>query len=198
LHSLNCDVFKQHKTSRIGVLLLTYLLFRSFDSNMAAAICSLYARMGFSVAAAQSMVDEQGLTLLDNIKVCNDQRVKSLCKVICCPGGRNANVAPGDPGAANLGIQVSLKAEFKIILGAYWLRHQDCVSRVPNPADVTLASVCALCEANLAYKDMSKVPTIDAKDWPKLLEAIETYLRSRPKGDSFSLCGAQRYSYSRS
>ena len=77
---------------------------------MAAAICSLYKRMGFSVATVQSMVDEQGLTLLDNITILTDQRVKSLCKVILRPGGRNANIAP-DPGAANLGIQVSLKAE---------------------------------------------------------------------------------------
>jgi hypothetical protein len=33
-------------------------------------------------------------------------------------------------------------------------------------------------EAHLAYKDTTKVPTIDAKDWPKLLKAIETYLHS--------------------
>ena len=127
--------------------------------------------MGFSVAAAQSMVDEQGLTSLDDIKVLTDQRVDALC-----------NNAPGDPGAANLGIQVSLKAENNLMLAAYWLRHQDCVSRVPNPANVTLASIrslAALRKADLAYKDTSKVPTIDAKDWPKTIEAIETYLRSR-------------------
>ena len=48
-----------------------------------AAIRSLYTRMGCSVvAAAQSMVDEQGLTSLDDIKVLTDQRVESLCKVI--------------------------------------------------------------------------------------------------------------------
>ena len=89
-----------------------------------AAIRSLYTRMGFSVAAAQSMVDEQGLTSLDDIKVLTDQRVEALCKVIRRPGGREANVAPGDPGAANLGIQVSLKAENNLMLAAYWLRHQ--------------------------------------------------------------------------
>jgi hypothetical protein len=107
---------------------------------MGAAIHLLYTRMSFSVASAQSMVDEQGLTLLDNIKVFTDQRVESLYKVIRCPGGRKTNVAPGHPGAANLGIQVSLKAEFNLMLAAYWLRHQDRISRVPNPADVTLAS----------------------------------------------------------
>jgi hypothetical protein len=149
-----------------------------------AAIRSLYTRMGFSVAAAQSMVDEQGLTSLDDIKVLTDQRVEALCKVICRPGGREANVAPGDPGAANLGIQVSLKAENNLMLAAYWLRHQDRVSRVPNPANVTLESVrslAALREADIAYRkdmDTTKVPSIDAKDWPKTIEAIETYLRS--------------------
>jgi hypothetical protein len=48
--------------------------------NMAAeiAIRTLYTRKGFSAAAAQSMVDEQGLTSLDDIKVLTDQRVESL------------------------------------------------------------------------------------------------------------------------
>ena len=102
-----------------------------------AAIRSLYTRMGFSVAVAQSMVDEQGLTLLDDIKILTDQRVEALCKFIRRPGGREANVAPGDPGAANnLGIQVSLKAENNLMLAAYWLRHQ-----VHYANTVVLASV---------------------------------------------------------
>jgi hypothetical protein len=37
------------------------------------AIRTLYTRMGFSAAAAQSMVDKQGLTLLDDIKVLTKQ-----------------------------------------------------------------------------------------------------------------------------
>jgi hypothetical protein len=154
LHKLNRDVFKQHKTSLIGVLLLTPLLF--LDCIMAAAICLLYTHMGFSVAAAQSIMDEQGLTLLDSIKVLTDQRVESLCKVIRCPGGHNANVAPGNAGAANLDIQVSLKAEFNLMLAAYWLRHQDRVFIVPNPADVTLASVQSLHKADLPIRTQPK------------------------------------------
>jgi hypothetical protein len=59
------------------------------------AIRTLYTRMGFSAAAAQSMLDEQGLTSLDDIKVLTDQRVEALCKVIRRPGGRDANAAPG-------------------------------------------------------------------------------------------------------
>ena len=105
-----------------------------------AAIRSLYTRMGFSVTAAQSMVDEQGLTSLDDIKVLTDQRVEALCKVIRRPGGREANVAPGDPGAANLGIQVSLKAENNLMLAAYWLRHQDRFSRVPTSKGADMSS----------------------------------------------------------
>ena len=85
------------------------------------AIRLLYTCMGFSAAAAQSMVDEQGLTSLEDIKALTDQRVESLCKVIRRPGGRDANVAPGDPGAANIGIQVSLKAEFNLMLAAFLL-----------------------------------------------------------------------------
>ena len=46
------------------------------------------------------MVDEQGLTLLNNIKVLTNQRVEYLCKVIRRQGGRDANIAPGDPSAA--------------------------------------------------------------------------------------------------
>jgi len=89
LHKLNRDGFKQHETSRIGVLLLTYLSSEDIvPINMENAIRTLYTRMGFSVAAAQSMLDEQGLTSLDDIKVLTDQRVEALCKVIRHPGGR--------------------------------------------------------------------------------------------------------------
>jgi hypothetical protein len=147
---------------------------------MAAAIRSPYTRVGFSAVAAQFIVDEQGLTSLQDIKTLTDEQVKDLCKVIRRPGGREA-AAPGDPGAANLGIQVSLKAEHNLMLAAYWLRHQDRVSRVPSPADVTLVSVRSLaahCESDLAYKDTTKVPAIVANNWPKLLEAIKTYLCS--------------------
>ena len=97
------------------------------------AICLLYTCMGFSVAAAQSMVDKQGLTFLDNIMVLTDQRVKALCKEICCPGGRDANVAPGDPGAANLGIQVSLKAKTTLCSP-----HIGCVIKIAFPGFLTL------------------------------------------------------------
>ena len=48
------------------------------------------------------MVDEQGLTSLDDIKVLTDQRVEALYKVIRRPGGREANVAPGDPGGGDV------------------------------------------------------------------------------------------------
>jgi hypothetical protein len=102
----------------------------------------------------------------------------SLCKVIRCPGGReaNADAAPGDPGPANLGIQVSLKAENNLMLAAYWLRHQDRVSRVPNPGNVTLESDIAYRKDN---KDTTKVPSIDAKDWPKTIEAIVQWRRRK-------------------
>jgi hypothetical protein len=138
-----CSIgFNSTSTSKVDYLIATWL--PQF------VLSSYTTCMGFSVAAAQSMVDEQALTLLDNIKVLTNQsRVESLCKVIRCPGGRKANVAPGDPGAANLGIQVSLKAEFNLMLTAYWLCHQDRVSRIPNPADVTLASVRSLADSGM-------------------------------------------------
>jgi hypothetical protein len=90
----------------------------------------------------------------------------------------------GNPGAANLGIQVSQKAETNLMLAAYWLHHQEQVYRIPTPAILTLASVCSLtslCKADLVYKEKKvtiKVPALDSKNWPKLLKAIETYLRS--------------------
>jgi hypothetical protein len=52
-----------------------------------------------------------------------------------------------------------------LMRAAYWLCHQDRVSRVPNPGNVTLESVrslAVLCKADIAYrkdKDTTKVPS---------------------------------------
>jgi len=90
----------------------------------------------------------------------------------------------GNPGAANLGIQVSQKPETNLMLAAYWLHHQEQVSRNSTPANLMLTSVCSLtslCKVDLGYKEkkvMIKVLALDSKNLPKLLKAIEMYLFS--------------------
>ena len=55
-------------------------------------------RLGFSAKAAGFITDDQGLDTLDELKVLNNYEIKSLCKVVWCPGGNVPNPNAGDPG----------------------------------------------------------------------------------------------------
>jgi hypothetical protein len=144
-------------------------------------------RIGFTVEAAQALVEEQGMDSLDEIKLLTDDEIESLCKVIRRPGGM-IPAPPGGPagGAANIpspGVSVNLRAEGHLKLLAFYLRHQARVSRVVQIAEVTLNSIRTVRELR-EYESTYKAPTetnlpsINTKDWPKTMESIEEYLRS--------------------
>ncbi len=44
-------------------------------------------RIGFTEAAAQALVEEQGIDTLDEMRLMTDEEIESLCKVLCRPGG---------------------------------------------------------------------------------------------------------------
>jgi hypothetical protein len=146
-----------------------------------AVMRGVMTRIGFSEAAAQALVEEQGMNELEEIKLLSDDEVESLCKVIRRPGGTVPNPAGGAP-IANPGVQVNQRAEGHLKLLAFYLRHQDRVSRTINAPDLTLAvirTVRELREFESTYKaPTGDPPSINAKDWPKTMESIEEYLRS--------------------
>lgn len=44
-------------------------------------------RIGFTEAAAQALVEEQGIDSLEEVKLLTDDEIESLCRVIRRPGG---------------------------------------------------------------------------------------------------------------
>lgn len=145
------------------------------------AMRTMLQRIGLTPAAAQVIVDEQGLDSLDEIKLLTDDEIESLCKVVRRPGGTIPGPNPGDAPVNNPGTPINLRAENHLKLLAFYLRHQDRVSRHTNVADVTLDTIRTLRELRdfeSAYKAPDDPPAINAKDWPKTMENIHEYLRS--------------------
>ena len=87
-------------------------------------------RLGFSVAAAQAAVNEQGIDTLEEVKHLTDDEIESLCKVLIRrPGGTVPPPAGAAAGAAqvpNPGVPVNQRAEGHLKLLAF-----PCPSSVP-------------------------------------------------------------------
>ena len=149
---------------------------------MNAAMRATMTRIGFTVAGAQAIVDEQDISSLAEVQLLTDDEVESLCKVLRRPGGMVPGAGPGAPQVQNPGVQVNQRAEGHMKLMAFYLRHQYRVSRSVTPADITLDSIRTVRELRdfeSTYKvPTDNLPTINAKDWPKTMETIDEYLRS--------------------
>ena len=141
---------------------------------MAAAMRAALGRLGFSAQASTYIANDQGLDTLDEWKVLTDSEVENLCKVVRKPGG----TVDDDGVVPNPGHQVPLRAENNLKLACYFLRFMDRVSRPVHPVAVTMHNVTTFRDLRKwedEYEDVDK-PEIDAKDWPKTIEAIENWL----------------------
>ena len=72
---------------------------------------TMFHRIGFTVAASQVIVDDQGMDSLEEIRLLSDDEVENLCKVIRRFGGTIPGPAPDAPPVNNPGTPVSLRAE---------------------------------------------------------------------------------------
>jgi hypothetical protein len=70
-------------------------------------------RVGFSEAAAQAKVEDQGINSLNEIKLMTDDDVESLCKIVSRPEGTIPAVggAPGAAAVQNPGVSINQHAE---------------------------------------------------------------------------------------
>ena len=146
---------------------------------MAAAIRAALQRLGFTQAASLSVTDVQGYDNLAELSELDDDEAKSLCKVLRKPGGVVAVAGRGGGNVPNPGTVVSLKAENNLILACYFLRFKKRTSRQLDAADITAAAVRAmkpLKDWEESHKDVTS-PEIDARDWPRTIEALEEWLR---------------------
>ena len=135
-----------------------------------------FQRLGRTAAAAMAIVDEQEINSIEVLRFLMDADVETLCHNIKRPGG----VAAAPAGGANLGHMISQRAQKNINLEAYWLRHSERISRVCQPADITVVniwSIRALRDAEDNYEDATP-PAIDDKDWPRTMDALREYFRN--------------------
>jgi ribosomal protein S13 len=143
---------------------------------------TIFIRIGFTTAAAQAIAEDQGLDNLAEVKLLTDDEIESLCKVLRRPGGTEPGVSAGAPPVPNPGIPVNLRAENHMKLLAFFLRHQERVSRVVHAPDITLESIRRyrdLRDYESTYKATTDdAPTINSKDWPKTMESLHEFLRS--------------------
>lgn len=163
--------------------------------SQAIVMRTMFARLRFTNAEATEMVDNQGIDSLDEFKILTDDECSRLCKVIQQPGGYVANrdylALPTANRAAtvadrnisqyitNHGISILQVDKNSMKLGAYFIQHQDRISRTCVIDTLTLAAVHGmkdLKDSEDNYTDPTELPTIDEKVWPRTMESICEYL----------------------
>jgi hypothetical protein len=146
----------------------------------------MYARMGFANAADNNIVDTQGIDSVRELGYLNDEDVTNLCKTTRRPGGHLPNaafVAGQLPAMAATipytGIMISQRAETSMQLASYTVRHHNRISRATNVAQMNPTSIRRLRELKIKedarVSDPPTAPTIDPKNWPKTMDAIQDY-----------------------
>jgi hypothetical protein len=147
---------------------------------------AMYTRLGFTNGADNNIVDVQGIDSVRELGYLNDEDVTNLCKTIRRPGGHLPNPAfvvgqiPAVPATIPYtGIMISQRAETNMQLASYTARHHNRISRVTNIANMNPTSIRRLRELKIKEdtrdSDPPTAPTIDPKNWPKTMDALQDY-----------------------
>jgi hypothetical protein len=148
---------------------------------------AMYDRIGFHNGANDNIVDVQGIDSVRELGYLNDDDVVNLCKTIRRPGGHLPNpafIAGGQepPTIPYTGIMVSQRAETNMQLAAYAVRHHARISRATNIGGMNPTSIRRLRELKIKEesrdRDTASPPTIDPKNWPKTMDALQDYFSS--------------------
>ena len=160
---------------------------------MAANLVALRAalvHMGTTAEVANEITATQGIDTIEELRILTDDEVETLCYTIRRPGGLMPNPACNAAGGAatvlaagipaqitNTGRMISARAENNIKLAAYFLRFKEHTSQAPDAASITLANVWSLLDHKKWEETHDDVdaPTLDEKDWPHTIEAIEEW-----------------------
>ena len=132
----------------------------------AAVIRSAFERLGFTADAANTIMGDQQIDTIEELRLLTDSEAENLCKVIRRPGGTipNPNGAAGAT-MSNPGISVSLRAENNLKLACYWLRHNVRISRNCDFPDITVVTVRSIKEMR-TNEEAYKAPS--ATEAPKI------------------------------
>ena len=145
---------------------------------------AMYLRIGFTNGADGNIVDVQGIDSVRELGYLNDEDVINLCKTIRRPGGHLPNpayVAGGNMAATipYTGIMVSQRAETNMQLASYTVRHYHRISRAVTVNTMNPTSIRRLRELKIKEDKREgsppSAPTIDPKNWPKTIDAIQDY-----------------------
>ena len=112
------------------------------------ALRSAYVRIGFSPEAALVITDAQDIDCMEEFKILTDGDINNMCKVIRRPGGINTIT-----NVANLGLQVSLRAENNLKLASFFPKNKIRTGRVAVATDITLDSIRLLRELKESEKE---------------------------------------------
>ena len=169
-------------------------------ANLAALRAAL-VRMGTTAEVANEITATQGIDTIEELRILTDDEAETLCHAIRCPGGLMPNPAFNAAGGAatavaagipaqitHTGHVISARAENNIKLSAYFLQFKERTSRAPDAANITLANVRSLLDHMKWEETQDDVdaPTLDEKDWPHTIEAIEEWFRGC-LGDSLKI-----------
>ena len=134
-------------------------------------------RIGFTPQASTYIVDTQGFIETTDYMNLTDDEASNLCKITRRPGGADA----ANPGNANQGFAVSLKAENNLKLMCYFLRYRERTSRPAAFNDVQLPDLTRCLSQARAEKDHEDPsdPEVPMKgNWTRTIEVVEDYLRN--------------------
>jgi hypothetical protein len=156
-----------------------------WNATVVPALRAALIHIGFSANAATQITTVQVINSLMEVKLLRDDDLRALCKVIRRPAGLipnpNANNVAGQLALMpNPGLVVPLPAKLKLQLAAFYLRHQDKLSRPVTALNVILVTVHAM-RAIRDHEDARSQPTelpkLNEKDMVKTFDAIDVYLR---------------------
>ena len=141
--------------------------------SQAAQIRTIFERIGFASSAATKITTDQGINLVDELNILDDNTSYYMCKVLRRPVGLLAN------GVTDPRVKVSARDEDNIKFSIYYVKHHEWVSRTFNIVTFTLPNILNLLkqrENDKNHTEPETTPKIESKDRPKTLEAIEEYL----------------------
>jgi hypothetical protein len=123
--------------------------------------------IGFSGGAALA-ITAQGIDDFDEVAFLTDEKVTTLCKTVCKPGG------------AVVGQAITLTSESNLCLLCFYLRHLKHCSCTAIVGQMTLQAIRNLQSQRDQENDHKEPesPTIDSKDWAQTMESIVEYFGS--------------------
>ena len=152
----------------------------------------IYQLLGFSLEAADLLVDDQDMDTLEELSILTDDECESLCKLVRHPGGtipnRNMAVAGSPARIPDPGLVVPMSTVTNLNLAYYYVCHLERISRVLAPVNVTLTrarNMKALRLKELAREDPTDVPLIKTTNLSKTLEQMALWVafhQGIPKG----------------